>query len=135
MNWEAPDGWLDEYPRAIKRVRAVAADLERALGIPFQLDDQIQDASFFAALAAFQFDGHRKQECILSIRFSAFGNFFTIWQWRCTIIPTSDLERVISIVRSAGFEYVDAEALGQSYTGNHPGFRHASWWARFFDYL
>jgi hypothetical protein len=135
VNWEFPDGWCEEYPRAMERVRAVAADLERVLGLSFQLDDQVQDASFFADLAAIRLDANGKQECIFTIRFSAFGKLFTIWQWENTAIPASDLATVISIVRSHGFEYVDAEALEESYTGSHPGFRHATWWVRFFDYL
>lgn len=74
---------------------------------------------------------------VLSVRFSSFGNFFTVWSNSIREkIVGAKIAEVIAETENAGFVYIDAETLEQKYTGKN---RHLAnlenWWLRYFDYL
>jgi hypothetical protein len=138
---EAPAGF--DRLATLARIRPLLPELEHLTGLPFKIDEQIQDASFFAELSATDPterplpSGSRCIETFIGVRFSAFANLFTIWT--CSSVrPLTDDERVqiAELISSAGFLYVPAELLESPYTGNNWHLQHLrNWWLRFFDYL
>lgn len=132
---EFPEGWPAQYPDALRRVREAHADVEQALGVAFRLDDQVQDASYFAAFfhCVAVADGAPGEN--FSVIFSAFGSLFTVLQSRPGLASPAQVAQIRAIVSRHGFRYVDAAALEEPYTGAHPAFRNETWMGRFFSYL
>jgi hypothetical protein len=125
--------WLSIHAR----VTALQPELERLAGRPFVLDDQVQDASFFADLAIRR-PGPQPNwiDTVFAVRFSNFGRMFTTWSHcQAEQLPPALVAQLIATVLQAGFRYVPASALDEPYTGRHPGFAGSSWWIRFFDYV
>jgi len=124
------------WQQAIERVRQLKPQIEQAAGRPFEIDEHVQDASFFTDLALLvPADEPRVIATVLAIRFSAFGDLFTTWTWGAEQLPTPIVQEVITIVQGAGFHYVDAESLAEKYSGANPVFAGGTWWWRFFDYV
>jgi len=122
---------------AMEELRSLHPELAAILGEPLELDEQVQDASFFAELA-FCIPGSqpRALDTVLAVRFSAFGRLFTIWS-HCPTQPieAEQLAQIINTVESRGFRYVDTASLDEPYHGRNPLFGGSTWWYRFFDYL
>ena len=119
------------------RVRALVPALEAIVGQALTVDKDVQDASFFTDVAC-----HREVSLpgagrvltpILSVRFSCFGDLFTVTS--AEDVSPSVLDQVIARVAGAGFVHVPASDLSEPYTGRHPSFQATTWWIRFFDYL
>jgi hypothetical protein len=68
----------------------------------------------------------------LAVRFSSFGNLFTVWS--NTTLPKLTIESVVSLLESSGFLYVLPECLDEPYTGQNAVFLGQPWRVRFFDY-
>lgn len=136
---ESPSNF--DWQESISRVRALKSRLEFIVGHEFVMDENVQDASFFTDLAI------SGQEHYVSgigkvigsrivIRFSCFGNLFTIF-------ATSDGEKldesivdgIIAEVQRHGFIYVEANVLEETYSGINPHLEGQTWWVRYFDYL
>ena len=120
-----------------ERVVALRPELERIAGHPFVLDDQAQDATFFADLSVHR-PGPQPNwiDTVFAVRFSHFGSLFTAWNHCQTErLPDEVVAELIAAVSRAGFRYVPASALDAPYTGRNPAFRGSSWWIRFFDYV
>ena len=141
LQCEAPRDF--DRDATLPRIRALQPALERLTGLAFQLDDRVQDASFFADLSAVDPverelpTGGRAIETFIGVRFSAFDDLFTIWN-ASSVRPLTDEERsrVAELVSSAGFLYAPPELLELPYTGNNLPLHHLrDWWLRFFDYL
>ena len=119
-----------------ERVVLLQTELERIAGRPFVLDDQVQDASFFADLSI-QRPGPQPNwiDTVFAVRFSNFGALFTTW-CHCQTEQLSEalVAALVAAVKEAGFRYVPPSALDEPYSGRHPGFAGAAWWMRFFDY-
>jgi hypothetical protein len=123
--------------------------LRELVGAPLLVDDHVQDASFFADVAAYEelrlSSGRSIRAALIAIRFSCFGDLFTIWStneaggWSVGSRPhrlSADVvERAIAEVERDGYIYVDGAKLNRSYTGRNPHLKNVSWWVRFFDYL
>ena len=126
-------------------VRLLKPELEQLLNLTLGLDGSIQDATFFTGL--YSEDGE------LYVRFSCFGNLFTVWEdspkWPLSPIV---LRQAIELIQTHGFTHIGYDDLGELYSGQNPYFhRHgahwaclkdgvlcdesASWWHRFFDYI
>ena len=140
---QSDDAEHAEYPPGFDwfalrgRLVALQPELERITGRVFVLDDGAQDASFFGDLAITR-PGPRPNciETIFAARFSNFGGLFTTWSYcQAEEFPAAVAAEVVAAVQRAGFRFIPPAALGEPYTGRHDGFRHASWWLRFFDYL
>jgi hypothetical protein len=141
-----------EYPPAfdwqasMAAVKALKPHAERILGQPLRLDDQVQDASFFAELfvtedGAIGPNGVTTMVFKLAIRFSTFGKMAAIH----TNSTASDLgkypvARLAELLEQHGFKYIPAELLAARYDGKLKGLNQsvggeATWWYRFFDYM
>jgi hypothetical protein len=138
---DADDPVACEYPagfdwsRAIAEVRSLKPEVERIAGRTFQLDDQVQDASFFAELAVRK-PSERVIETVFSASFSCFGRLFTDWA-NCASerLPPQTATAIIERIRWAGFVHVSEVALALPYSGRNPVFDGQTWGNRFFDYL
>ncbi|REJ97022.1 MAG: hypothetical protein DWQ34_03075 [Planctomycetota bacterium] len=136
---EAPPSF--DWSRAIERVRAIQAEVQSITGRQFEIDENVQDGSFFTDLATYDEEprpeGSILRHTVLALRFSAFGDLFTTWSV-CSNDAKLDpriIDRVISVARRAGFVYVVADDLEAEYTGSNPHLAGTSWWVRYFDYL
>jgi hypothetical protein len=126
-----------DWPARHAAVAALRPELERLAGRRFVLDDQVQDATFFADLSI-QRPGSQPHwiDTVFAVRFSNFGRLFTTWRHcQAECLPDRVAEQLVQAVSRAGFRYVPASALDAPYTGRHPGFAGSSWWIRFFDYV
>lgn len=133
--WESPFGF--NWDEAISRVRRLKPEIEQLVGRPFEIDENVQDASFFTDLSLHTPSAKPNFiDTVLAVRFSAFGNLFTVWS-ACSSeqLPPSVVEQVIKTTENHGFIYVNADELNEPYTGQHEGFKTMSWWIRFFDYI
>jgi hypothetical protein len=128
------------WKQEIARVKELKPQLERASGHAFELEDNVQDASFFADLAA-----HTKARpglggqivgTELAIRFSGFGRLVTIFSTESDESPLPQAASLVGILEAAGYLYVPCEVLEEEYSGNladrFPQI--TTWWLRFFDY-
>jgi hypothetical protein len=127
-------------------VKALKPQAERILGQPLKLDNQVQDASFFAELFVFEdgavgANGATVMVFKIGIRFSTFGKMATIH----TNSAASDLSkyplaRLAELIEKQGFQYIPVEALNEPYDGKLKRLdqslgAEATWWYRFFDYM
>lgn len=131
---EFPHGF--DHSAEMVRVAVLRKPLEEICGYSLELDTAVQDASFFTELYAR--DPVPRQhpaagqvvETFLAVRFSSFGQFFTIWGCSSERPITNELRmRVAEFVSHHGFLYVPPDLLELS----HPEF--GTWWTRYFDYL
>ena len=138
---DADDPIACEYPagfdwcRAIEEVRSLKPEIERIAGRAFELDDQVQDASFFAELAVHK-PSERVIETVFSVSFSSFGRLFTDWA-NCAserLMPQT-ASAIVARLKDAGFVHVSEAALALPYSGGNPVFAGQTWGHRFFDYL
>jgi hypothetical protein len=116
-----------EYPpdfdwrASMAAVKALKPHAEQILGQPLKLDDQVQDASFFAELFVFEDgavgpNGGTALVYKIAIRFSNFGKMATVH----TNSVASDLhqypvDQLAELLERHGFRYIPAEALGEPY--------------------
>lgn len=109
--------------------------LERIAGRTFTLDDKVQDASFFGDLAIVK-AGERPNwfEYVFALRFSNFGKLFTVCNSSSEKLSPDTVARLVDAATTAGFAYVEPEALDEPYVGANRAFSEATWWARYFDY-
>jgi hypothetical protein len=141
-----------EYPPAfdwqasMAAVKALKPDAEQVLGQPLKLDDQVQDASFFAELFVFE-DGAVRPDGVITmvfkiaIRFSTFGKMATIHTNSVVShLGQYPVARLADLLGKHGFQYIPAESLAERYDGKLAGLGQsvgggATWWYRFFDYM
>ncbi len=111
----------------MERVRLLKVDLEQYLGASFLLSDPGQNTSYVATLYA---------EDVICIRFSAWGNFFTIWdgssypaslQPQYPLLTDDDFQEVIRLIESYNFVHVSYADLGEPYDGPNEHFKKERW--------
>lgn len=109
--------------------------LERIANRTFTLDDRVQDASFFGDLAIVK-AGERPNwfEYVFALRFSNFGKLFTTCNSSSEELSPEIRVRIVEAAITAGFFYVEPEALDEAYAGRNQVFSGATWWERYFDY-
>jgi hypothetical protein len=132
---EHPAGF--DHAAAMARVQALRPALDALAGLHLGLDDQVQDASFFAELAALR-EGDvpgvgRAMIALVLVRFSCFGQL-------CCVQVADDQDPTLAVrledtLRQAGYVPVPVDELDTPYTGPNQRLRDASWRIRFFDYL
>lgn len=125
------------WERSVADVEHLKPQLEAALGIELRLDQEVQDASFFADLGLLVHqpgpDGLVYLSYEIAFLFSWFSRLYTIsgntWESRIT-------KEARALLEQAGFTYVPEEALAEPYDGvNTPYESGLTWWVRYFDYL
>ena len=131
-----------DFRVSMQRVKALKPKLDAIAGKTFEIDENVQDASFFTELAIFEeadFSSNTGKiiYTVLGIRFSSFGNLFTIWSNSVTEkLKQSKVDEIIAETERHGFVFVEVEALDEPYTGKHLHLSHLeNWWLRYFDYL
>jgi hypothetical protein len=136
--WEAPKNF--DYEEAMAEVRSLGPDLAAISGHSLKLDDQIQDASFFADWIAYE---DTPRPCpgvssgaictILCIRFSAFGRMYSIWG-NSDLFPINDETRhgIIDHLACRDFVFVPDTLLDLPY---HRTEIAPDWQIRYFNYL
>ena len=133
-DYYAPVGF--NWKKEMARVRSLKPQLENILGQPLELDEQVQDASFFTQLAVFvSKENPSRIETAIAIMFSASGNLFTVWSSVPEMIPATTVQSVIAKVQEHGFHYIDDGTLKEPYSGSNPIFQGENWCYRFFSYL
>ena len=139
-----------EHPRdfdweaAMARVIELKPDLDRIVGRPFEINERIFNASYFAELVIKEpkpikvFDLGEVTLKVVCLRFSCFGNLFTVLEESLTgILSRSVIKDLIATTEARGFVYIDEEILlKEPYTGCNKELRDlASWWDRYFEYI
>jgi len=139
-----------EYPRdfdlraAMGSVIKLKYDLDRIVGRPFEIEDRIFDASYFAELEIKEpsptkvFDLGEVTFRVVRLRFSCFVNFFTILEESLIEkLSRSVIKEIIAVAKSHGFVYIDEEILiEEPYTGCNKELDDlGSWWERYFEYI
>jgi hypothetical protein len=112
--------------------------LEEFCGREFALDDQVQDATYFASLVI-----EKREEtpfphvtAVIEIPFSNFGNLFTLaGNSQKETLEQSVIADIVSRLESFGFRFVDGRSLDEPYDGPNASFHGATWRDRFFNYL
>jgi hypothetical protein len=125
----------------MEQVRSVQRNLERILGEPMVLDDQIQDATYFAQLAIvdeIETATGPNRLARISIEFSNFGSLATISNpnFRAT---KDEMDVAAATLKEHAFVCIPDAALDEPYDGKLPGFRNfnggpATWRDRYFNY-
>lgn len=141
---EGPPGF--DWQASMAAVKAFKPEAERVLGQVLKLDDNAQDASFFAELFLFEDgavgpNGVTSMVFKIAVRFSTFGKMATVH----TNSVASDLRRypvnrLAELLGKYGFQYIPAESLAERYDGKLKWLDQsvggeATWWFRFFDYM
>jgi hypothetical protein len=127
------------YRRAMARVANLRVVLSSLVGHPLEQDQNVQDASFFTDLyyrdpVPQEFAGIGKAiATVVAVRFSCFGDLFSIWGNSERYPLTQELVATIAeYVSGQGFVYVPSDLLdkeSESPTGL------GTWALRYFDYI
>ncbi|MFH1877148.1 MAG: hypothetical protein ABH865_09710 [Candidatus Omnitrophota bacterium] len=114
--------------------------LKNKLGLDFECDDGVQDASFFADLRIF----HEKTDSLkriiqiadIAIRFSNFGKLFSLWSNLDGFEVKFPIKEIVNIVKGFNWKYIPKKELHEIYDGKKVSMRNGkyTWWDRFFDY-
>jgi hypothetical protein len=129
------------YTALIQDVQGLQLALEREFNLPFPIDDQVQDASFYCdILLPRHLVKEFKENYLYSIRISNFGRLSAIG---CEEALAADvLKTVIGTIETNGFHFIPAAILDTAYDGAFEQFKSVSgpdstprWWDRYFDYI
>lgn len=130
-----------DWQGSMSRVKALKSRLESLVGIKFLMDEHVQDASFFTDLSIPGGKSYVSGIGLISgsriiIRFSCFGNLFTVYSTdEDEKLEESLVEGIIAETARDGFVYVEADGLEEKYSGINPRLQGQSWWVRYFDYI
>jgi hypothetical protein len=144
--------WPLEFNReiALDRVRAIQPILEKTLDCNLDLDDSIQDASYFASLALWKYvppdpnlytapgiERGGTNYAVIDISFSSFGNLVTIGSSVAPKdqFPAEKITRIVKVLSENGFVFITEQDLFEKYSGKNPYFSESTWGERFFSYL
>lgn len=123
------------------RVEALRPLIERLTGHVFELSLP-EAASFYGDLTSqYRREDGNEILTLLGVRFSNFGELFTVWSIGARELPADVVAKVIEVTRDHGFVYVDYEALRAPYTGVVERFKDlkvvavSNWFTRFFDHV
>jgi hypothetical protein len=143
--WEFPK--VFNYYEAIGKVKQVKPLIENVINQTLQIDESVQDASFFTELFILDESQRKFRDAGLShmhyvdfaIRFSAFGSLVSIYCSRnnSDYLDKYPIEKVLKILKESGYVFVESSHLQEPYDGLHKSLRNSgsSWWIRYFDYL
>ena len=136
--WETASNF--DYGKLQTQVLDLINELGRTFNLNFILDDQVQDASFFADIKIpHELVINPRTDIGYSIRISNYGNLSTINFHE--EYSESTTNTFIDTLERSGFVYVNADELDVDYNGTFEKFQNSqsgakpSWYIRFFDYL
>ena len=136
--------------KAFKAVSAIQPKLESVLNYKLELDDTIQDASYFASLVLWK---HVPADpnlytapnikrggvnyAIIDISFSSFGKLVTIGSSvdKNEQFPNEIIDEVVKLLKQNGFIYISEKDLQEEYCGKNFNFTGSTWGKRYFSYL
>ncbi len=144
--------WPVSFKReeALKGVLAIQPKIEIALNCKLELDDTIQDASYFASLALWK---HVPADpnlytapnvkrggmnyAIIYISFSSFGNLVIIGSSveNEDRFPNTIIDSVIQLLKENGYVYISEKDLHEKHCGKNPNFPGSTWGERYFSHL
>jgi len=135
---EIPGNDWSNFPAAAlaESIRSIQRALNSELGISFELDGNVQDASFCGELHVRR-SGAGVIVSESAIRFSNFGHLYTLHSAMPAIPDRYPVGRIKAIVELHSWTYVPADELEELYDGKNVVLRDGrnTWWIRFFDYL
>jgi hypothetical protein len=124
--------WLS----ATDRVRQVWFELIDLTRLQFEYYE-LQDSYHFAQLTIRcpKREPQGNYGSLITIDFSSFGYFFTIWSL-CSAESLSSgvISKIRETISKRGFVYVDHEDLEEQYSGSNSAFKGKSWGLRFFGW-
>jgi hypothetical protein len=115
-------------------------DLESHFGIKFKVDNQVQDASFYAdIIIPSELIINPTLNCLYAIRISNFGNLATVSFGDSFSNAVKD--KLPELLQKHNFIFISSDDLDEDYNGNFIKFNEIlggqkpSWRIRYFDYL
>ncbi len=139
QNWEMPRRF--PWKAELARIRGITAQVEALVGLPLELDDNVQDASHFAELTNVTEPSHvpglgLTSYINLGIRFSAFGRLVAIHHTvEDSPLCATTLKELVEYLEAQGYVHISTEDLDQPYDGSNAFSEQIStWWDRYFDY-
>ena len=129
-----------DYDGLMQKVIKLKVELEELFNVDFQIDDQVQDASFLCDLRIpKELIPELDPSLEYSIRISNFGQLATI-NFQAEL-GESTLKRMLESLEKHDFEFISTDELDSIYDGQFEEFkkiggdRGSTWYMRYFDYL
>lgn len=139
QEWYAPKHF--DYFKKMESVRNVTKLLEEHTGYKFEIDESVQDASFFTEIKILESSIQERKDKGLNylglyslfIRFSSFGNLVTM---SCRSDFDLGQDDIIKILRNEGYIYIDPKDSDEPYDGKNKSLiDEYTWWDRYFSYM
>lgn len=131
--------------KEMKKVKKIKSQIEKIIGCNLELDEWVQDASFFTELHIIeesQKERKGKMESYvglynLSVRFSSFGNMVTMFSNNgVDIYNTYPINEIVALLEDNKYVFIRAESLDEPYDGMNKYITDKdTWWIRYFDYI
>lgn len=136
--YETPTNF--KYKKLLQDVQALIVALEKEFGLPFKIDDQIEDASFFCDInTPTELARDNQSNCNYSLRVSNFGRMTSLNFEENYSQAT--IQKIVANLDSNNFNYISSEILDMEYDGKFDKFydilggAKPTWRIRYFDYL
>lgn len=125
------------HARSLVDVMNLKPEIEKICGKECYLTAEVQDATYFASMSFLHHVSipFPHDETELGIIFSCFGNLVTVVNNNSCQTHNAAVSRIIDTLRVHNFTHVDRGSLGEPYDGPNKGFRHSTWFHRYFDEL
>jgi hypothetical protein len=130
-NFEVPPGF--DWNSAMQEVGALRELLSKRTGLAFAQNMHVQDATLFSELHVNEPPINNVIYSAVTVQFSAFARFFTVWG-NSSVHPLTDELRqgIIELACADDFIFVPSELLDQPY-GDPNLFE--NWGVRFFGWM
>lgn len=128
------------YDSLMYSIKKLKVELETEFEYSFDIDGNVQDASFICDLIIpDQLLIKPNQTFLHSIRFSNFGRLTTING--LDNLNLDIIQKILPIIRNSNFIYLDSNEIDVEYDGKFENFKSIlndytpTWYTRYFDYL
>jgi hypothetical protein len=128
-----------DYKQMLERVKELKPTIKKIVGRSFVLRDYFKyPTTFFADLSIEELQtadtGQTYIHTILGIRFSCFGNLFTIWSTSSEPLEANKIKALVEAVKTHGFVYIDMDSLNEPYYAENHRLS-GTWWDQYFELL
>ncbi|GIK38789.1 MAG: hypothetical protein BroJett011_26220 [Chloroflexota bacterium] len=128
-----------DYKHMLARVKELKPTIKKIVGRSLVLHDYFQyPTSFFADLSVEELHtadtGQTYIRTIVGIRFSCFGNLFTIWSSSSEPLEAKKITAIVEAVEARGFVYIDMASLDEPYYAENHRLS-GTWWDQYFELL